>query len=211
MSPQAVIFDFDGTLVDTMGGFTEIAAGVLQRRFGLPLDRARSEYLRTSGLPFRQQLDLIVPDRPGLDDAAAEFEAAKLAGFFAETFSDDVRTAVNGLADRGIRTVVSSNNFQHLIDAFVARDPGIRFDLVLGARDHFFKGRDHFAFIEKTFDIPRDRMLFVGDSLKDGERAAACNVPFVARVGTFTREDFARHIPDVRTVERLSQLLDILE
>lgn len=211
MPPEAVIFDFDGTLVDTMGGFTEIAAGVLHRRFGLPQDRARTDYLRTSGLPFRQQLDLIVPGRPGLDDAAAEFEAAKLAGFFAETFSDDVRTAVNGLADRGIRTVVSSNNFQHLIDAFVARDAGIRFDLVLGARDNFFKGSQHFSFIERTFDIPRERMLFVGDSLKDGERAASCEVPFVARIGTFSREDFEHLFPGIRTVERLSQLLDILQ
>jgi phosphoglycolate phosphatase len=210
VAPQAVIFDFDGTLVDTMDGFADIAAGVIHRRFGLPPDRARAEYLATSGLPFRQQLDLIVPGRPGLDEAAAEFEAAKLDGFFAERFSDDVRAAVAGLQARGILAIVSSNNFQHLIDAFVARDPAVRFDLVLGARENFFKGADHFAHIERTFAIPRDRMLFVGDSLKDGERARDCNVPFVARLGTFTRQDFERRFPGVRAVETLSQLLEIL-
>ncbi len=210
MAPQAVIFDFDGTLVDTMSGFADIAADVIHRRFGLALDRARDEYLATSGLPFRQQLDLIVPDGPDLDAAANEFEQAKLDGFFAETFSDDVRTAVNGLSDRRILTIVSSNNFQHLVDAFVARDPDIRFDLVLGARDNFFKGRDHFDHIERTFGLARERMLFVGDSLKDGERAMECGVPFVARLGTFGRQDFERRFPGVRAVDTLSQLLDIL-
>ncbi len=210
MSPQAVIFDFDGTLVDTMGGFADIAAGVIQRRFNLPWDSAREAYLRTSGLPFRQQLDLIVPGQPDCDAASAEFEEAKLAGFFAESFSDDVRTAINGLSSRGILTIVSSNNFQHLVDAFVARDPGIRFDLVLGARDNFYKGQDHFEHIERTCGIDRRQMLFVGDSLKDGERALGCGVPFVGRLGTFTREDFEHQFSGVRTIETISQLLEIL-
>ncbi len=208
---RAVMFDFDGTLVDTMGGFADIAAGVMHRRHGLDLAFARTEYLRTSGLPFRQQLELIAPGDPRNDDAAAEFEATKIAGFFAERFDDDVKSAVRGLQDKGFKCIVSSNNFQELVDQFVAREPDVRFDLVLGARPNFFKGADHFRHVKQVFGLDGDELVFVGDSLKDGEKAQVNHVRFVARTGTFTAQDFQRRFPGVPTVDRLTSLLDIVE
>lgn len=208
---RAVIFDFDGTLVDTMGGFADIAADLIHRRYGLDRGLARSEYLRTSGLPFRQQLDLIFPGDDRNDEASDEFETTKQAGFFAERFDPDVKAAIRGLRDRGLRVVVSSNNFQELVDQFIARENDIQFDLVLGARPNFFKGADHFRHVREVLGLSEDELVFVGDSLKDGEKALANRVRFVARTGTFTAEDFARHFPGVTTVDRLTSLLDVVE
>lgn len=207
--PKAVIFDFDGTLVDTMGGFADIAAGVIHRRYGMDWALARSEYLRTSGLPFRQQLDVIFPDDARNDDAAREFEDTKIEGFFQETFSDDVRQTIAELHDRGYLVVVSSNNLQELVDRFVQRD-GVRFHMVLGARKDFFKGRDHFDHVRRTFGITEDEMVFVGDSLKDAEKALTNHVRFVGKLGTFDRHDFERHFPGVPTVDRLPMLLEVI-
>jgi phosphoglycolate phosphatase len=208
--PRAVIFDFDGTLVDTMDGFADIAARVIHRRYGMDATQARSEYLRTSGLPFRQQLELIFPGDARNDEAAREFEDAKVEGFFNEEFSDEVRATIRELRERGLFVVVSSNNTQELVDRFVERDV-VKFHMVLGARRDFFKGRDHFDHVRRTLGVSQDEMVFVGDSLKDAEKALSNNVRFVGKLGTFRKRDFQRHFPGIATVDRLPKLLDVIQ
>lgn len=207
---QVVVMDFDGTLVDTMGGFADVAADVLQRWYGTDRAMARRQYIETSGIPFRHQLEILHPGDLRNDLAAVDFEEGKLAGFFAETFSPDAVEAVASLRARGFYVVVSSNNYQVLVDEFCARHDGVVFDLVLGARENFYKGADHFRVVERRFGASPSEMVFVGDSLKDAERAISCGVAFVAKVGTFTREEFEARFPGVRTIERLTELLGIL-
>lgn len=206
---RAIVLDFDGTLVDTMGGFADVAAGVIHRRYDRERGWARREYLRTSGVPFRHQLEILFPSDTRNDDASEEFEAEKLEGFFSESFPGETREAISVLRKRGYLVVVSSNNYQDLVDRFVEKSNGVRFDLVLGARENFFKGADHFDHIHDVLHIDRDQMVFVGDSLKDAERAISSTVEFVGKLGTFTREEFEKEFPGVRTVERISQLVEI--
>jgi len=208
---HAIVMDFDGTLVDTMDGFADVAARVISSRYPTDRTTAREAYLRTSGIPFRQQLDVMYPGDRRNDDAADEFEQGKLDGFFSETFSDDALDAVSSLRGIGLLVIVSSNNFQHLVDEFVARASNIEFDLVLGARDNFFKGADHFRAIMERLGLVEDDMTFVGDSLKDAERALSCGVGFIGKLGTFTRDDFHAEFPGIPTVELLMDLLDIVE
>jgi phosphoglycolate phosphatase-like HAD superfamily hydrolase len=205
------MFDFDGTLVDTMGGFADIAADVIHRLFGLDRAFARAEYLRTSGLPFRQQLEVICPGDDRNDLASDQFEARKQEGFFAEHFDDDVKLAIAGLHQKGLRVIVSSNNFQELVDQFVARESDVSFDMVLGARSNFFKGADHFRHVMEVLGLAADELLFVGDSLNDGLKALENHVRFIGRTGTFTAVDFTRTFPGVLTVDRLTSLLDVIE
>jgi phosphoglycolate phosphatase-like HAD superfamily hydrolase len=200
-----VIFDFDGTLVDTMEGFADIAAGVIHRRYGMDWKDARRQYLKTSGLPFRQQLESIFPGDGRNDDASREFEDAKLETFFAERFPREVRDTISGLRSQGYVVAVSSNNGQELVDRFVRREK-VPFHAVLGARKDFYKGRDHFHHIRDEFGIPETEMVFVGDSLKDAEKAYTNGVRFVGKTGTFERADFERDYPGVVTVDRISDV-----
>jgi beta-phosphoglucomutase-like phosphatase (HAD superfamily) len=73
-APVGILFDMDGTLVDTMQVFADVAAGVMVKHHGLDRARARAAYLATSGIPFFQQLEVIVPGHAGHAAAAAEFE-----------------------------------------------------------------------------------------------------------------------------------------
>ncbi len=207
---KVVVMDFDGTLVDTMGGFADVAADVLHRWFATDPALARRQYIETSGIPFRQQVEILHPNDARNEAAAAEFEQRKLAGFFAETFSEEAREAVRALRERGFKVVVSSNNFQELVDEFCARHDGVSFDLVLGARENFYKGADHFRVVQEWFGVRPDEIVFVGDSLKDAERAMACGVAFVGKVGTFTREEFEARFPGVRTIADLRELEEVL-
>ncbi len=208
---KAVIFDFDGTLVDTMGGFADLAADIMHRRFGTPIERARHSYLETSGLPFRQQLEIIYPDDARNDEASREFEAAKQETFFSETFADDVKRTISQLRQRGYLVMVSSNNRQDLVDRFVAREPEVQFHEVLGARQDFFKGHDHFEYIRRKFGIGEDEMVFIGDSLKDAERAISSHVRFVGKLGTFDKTDFETQFPGVATISNISDLPKVIQ
>lgn len=206
---RVCLLDFDGTLVDSMGAFADIAADVMHAHYGLPFAEARRRYLETSGIPFFQQLDLIFPE--GRDNVllADEFETRKLTGFFDEPYFDGAIEALEWLRGRGIVTAVSSNNFQQNVDEFVARNPA-PLDHVLGFREGFAKGRKHFEYVMQAEGVAADAIVFVGDSLKDGDRALESGVSFVGLTGTFAREEFLGRFPSIDVVDSLLELREII-
>jgi phosphoglycolate phosphatase-like HAD superfamily hydrolase len=206
---RMVVFDFDGTLVDTMQSFADVAADVMATRHSVHFDWARARYLETSGIPFFQQLEEIFPGHNENSKAADEFEKRKLESFFSERFDADVRGALRKLQRQGYKIAVSSNNFQHLLDKFVSTEE-VSFDLVLGCRENFFKGHDHFRAIQRELGVAAHEILFVGDSLMDAQRAAESGVRFVGRTGTFTSQSFKKAYPGVSTVDQLSELHAII-
>ena len=210
MNKRAYLFDFDGTLVDTMGGFADIAGRVIHEFHPeKSFEEAKADYLNTSGVPFEQQVEILFPGDSKNSDKVAIFEEEKKEGFFNQTFDEDVRYTIDFMRQRGDITAVCSNNFQELIDRFVARE-GLVFDVVLGYRGKDFqKGRDHFEFIMNKFDLSVNDLVFVGDSLKDADKAFANKIKFIGKCGTFTREDFLKIDKDIITVNNLKEILDI--
>lgn len=202
---QAVIFDFDGTIVDSMNAFANIASKVMPRHYAIDTETAKQRYLETSGLPFFQQLEAIFPGNPANAKAAEEYENLKLRNYFDEPLFEDAVETISNLRSRGIKVIVSSNNFQHLVDKFVGRT-GIEFDMVLGFKPGFAKGRDHFKHIEEKTGVARNAMTFIGDSIKDGERAADYGIKFIAKEGIFTGIQFSAHFPDAKVISNLAEL-----
>lgn len=206
---RAYLFDFDGTLVDTMQGFADIAADVISAHHPeISFDEARREYLRTSGNPFFKQLEMILPGYSLNYKMSEIFEERKVDGFFKSTFSDDVRCTIESLRSRGDIAGVASNNFQELIDRFVERE-GLAFDVVLGFREGFEKGKDHFDYVIDRFSLERGDLTFVGDSLKDAEKAFENNIKFIGVCGTFRRDDFLRIRNDIITIHSLKEILTL--
>ncbi len=209
MRKRAFLFDFDGTLVDTMDGFADIAGRVIHEFHPeMSFEEARMNYLKTSGAPFFQQLEILFPGDLTNTQKMEIFEEEKKEGFFEQRFSKDVRYAINALRKRGDIAGVSSNNYQELIDRFVERE-GLEFDIVLGFNNGFQKGKDHFDHVMKVFGLERDELTFVGDSLKDAEKAIANGINFVGKCGTFKREDFLKIRETFMTIENIRELLTI--
>ncbi|HPQ80712.1 MAG TPA: HAD hydrolase-like protein [bacterium] len=206
---RVVVFDFDGTIVNSMEAFADIAARVMPRRLPVKSSDARRLYLETSGIPFFQQLEVLFPGNSANAATAGEFEAEKLLGYFDEPIFEDAPDTVSELRSRGIKAAVSSNNFQDLVDRFVGQT-GIEFDMVCGFRDGFAKGRDHFVHIEREFGVTPAEITFVGDSLKDGERADGHGVAFIGKTGIFTRTQFLEKFPNARVISALSELKGII-
>src|SRR5690606_12793340 len=153
-------FDLDGTLVDTMGAFADLAAQVMATRHGVDPGLARRRYLATSGIPFCQQLEVIHPGHPSNRAASDELNARKLA--VAETASMDpgTRAALVRLRSLGVRLVVSSNTGQAVVDEFVRREE-IAFDLALGfdPADGRAKGEPHVALACRALGVARASIL----------------------------------------------------
>ena len=204
---KAYLFDFDGTLVDTMPGFADIAAGVIHRYHPeISFEYARQRYLETSGNPFFQQLEIIFPGHAANAEKAKLFEDTKIEGFFKSKFSDEVRDTINTLRAEGSIAGIASNNFQELIDRFVATG-GLEFDIVLGFRQGFEKGPAHFDYVRQRFGLLKEDLTFVGDSLKDAEKAFAYGIGFVGICGTFKRPDFMKIREDIVTIDSMKELL----
>lgn len=209
---RLIIFDLDGTLIDTMGGFADIAGELIKVHYGWTFEAGRKRYLETSGIPFFQQLELLLPAHENNQMVAELFEKKKLAAFMRETVSEKTLETLQTLRDLEIRTAISSNNFHPLVKEFVHRE-NVAIDLALGFRRNFCKGRPHFHYIRKYFGMRLSEMLFIGDSLKDATIAFENNVRFVAKLGTFADADFkancnSRFLP---TIYEISEILDLLE
>jgi phosphoglycolate phosphatase len=152
---------------------------------------------------------MLFPGQEVNPQLAEEFERRKLDGFYGRDFFPDARATLEGLRARGIKVAVCSNNFQENVDHFVA-DRDVKFDFVLGFRDGFSKGPAHFDYLLAQVGAGKPDMLFVGDSLKDAEKAIAYGIDFVGRTGTFSRDDFTSRFPQFPVIDTLSQLLELV-
>ena len=208
--PRALMFDLDGTLVNTMSGFADLAASIMSHHHGADWATARTRYLETSGLPFRRQLEVIVPSHPGNERAAEEFERRKRNICRATPMDHETRGALATLRERGLGLIVSSNTGQDFVDEFTRRE-AFRFDLALGfdVRAGMAKGRPHVERALAELRLDRRELWFIGDSLKDGDLARECGIEFVGRIGTFMPSDFEDRFAGVRTIRAIGDLVEM--
>jgi phosphoglycolate phosphatase-like HAD superfamily hydrolase len=210
---RLIIFDLDGTLIDTMGSFADIAGELLAKFYDLSFEEGRKRYLETSGIPFFQQMEILFPQNQKNKTTVELFERMKVSSFMNESISEKTLEILHALRDREIRTAISSNNFHSLVREFVHRE-NVPVDLALGYKPNFSKGRPHFEYIREYFGIPFENVLFVGDSLSDAQRASENRIQFIAKIGTFGECDFKKLENDTQymaSIYEIYEILDILE
>jgi len=210
LSPlEVAIFDFDGTIVDSMSFLTQLAAGLLAEHYSMDPDQARRAYIDTTGLPFVKQMELIAPGDARNESTVSAFEGKKRESLFDFELFPDAPDALARIRQHGIKVCISSGNYEELI-AEVLRFRGLEFDLVMGFRPGFQKGLDHFRFAMETFDAKPDRVVFVGDSRKDGLAAKRGGIRFIARAGLLSAEEFSVALPGVPVIDSLDEILPLV-
>ena len=190
ISCKAVIFDFDGTLADSMPFLESIGVEMMMKYFGISKEDATYRYRSTTGLPYEQQVKMNFSDHPECETAIEEFENLKIDRIFDQQLFDDTIDTLTELNEMGIDVFVSSSTFQTTIEEYFRRLGILHlFRGILGYRPGFEKGADHFNYIHSEFDVQFNELLFVGDSLKDYERSQGfCS--FIGIVGMFSSDDF---------------------
>lgn len=206
---KILVFDFDGTLVNSMERLTEIGSEVIAQYFGIPREEAKRLYQVTSGLAFPDQLNTLYPNSPEINQKAAKaFQKKKEAGYFQEKVFEDTHDTILHLKEKEYAIVISSNSEQNLVDSFVQKLK-IPCDLALGYKEGFAKGKPHFSRIQKSFGVNKEKLVFIGDSLKDGERAKECGIDFIGKEGIFSRKQFQQHFPGVPVISTLAELKEM--
>jgi phosphoglycolate phosphatase-like HAD superfamily hydrolase len=208
--PKAILFDLDGTLINTMEGFADLAAELIERDYNLPFKEGRRNYITTSGIPFKHQLEVMFPGDNRNFRVQKEFETRKQDVFFNTPLDDDTVLALNGLQELGIKVIVSSNNYHEFVLKYFNKYNKFSFDMILGYKDGFAKGKAHILHVINEFRITEKEMIFVGDSLHDGDVAQELGIPFIGRIAIRTREEFLERFPDICCVDKLTQILDLL-
>lgn len=206
---KIAIFDFDGTIVDSMEELASLAAELLPRFYDVDQQTARRRYLETSGLPFREQLETLFPKDPANDRVARDFEKRKRESYMHRPLFTDASATIASLRAKKMKIAISSSNIQDLIDQFL-KHANIHIDLALGWRPNFTKGEDHFSYIAAELGSSRSEMIFIGDSIHDGERAETSGVDFIGKAGTVSLDDFRMRFPKVNIIHHLADLTKLL-
>ena len=208
---SAIIFDFDGTLADSMPFLANIGIQIMMKHYGIDYDEAAERYKSTTGLPYEHQVNLNFPGYEQNERAIEEFEKLKIERIFEQQLFPDVVETLTKLNDMSIAVFVSSSTFQPIIaEYFAKRGLSTCFAEVVGYRPGFEKGKDHFEHIKAKHGISLGDTLLVGDSLKDYERSKGfCK--FVGLEGMFKMDDFRRAGHEGPVIQQVSELLTMIK
>lgn len=205
---KIVLFDFDGTLVDSMGNLGKIAAETMVKNYGLSFEISYELYMRTSGIPFCQQLESIFPGHKMNNKTVEEFEKTKIANIYENRVFEDSKETIEYLKEKNYITAVSSSNFSDIVKEYLNSN-GIILDEVLGFGNGLSKGRSHINYMKEKYKVKENEMIMVGDSIKDSELALNAGISFIGKIGINSREDFMK-ISGINIIDKLLDLKKIL-
>lgn len=187
MSPKLVIFDLDGTLLDTLDDLSAAVNQAMRQR-GFP-QHTREEYMKMVGHGARNLMTQAVPaehrdDEVLIDAVLADFRAYYNAHIdvYTKPFPG-IPKLLQNLHQHDIKLAVASNKFQegteHLIKEFF---PDIPFVAILGNRPGYPLKPDPEVVGEvlRKAGLSKEDAVMVGDSDTDMETAANGGVRGIA-------------------------------
>ena len=216
MKFRAIIFDLDGTLLDTIEDLADSMNAVLGRA-GLPAHDVEA-YKRFVGDGIEVLVERALP--PGMRDARAlrAFVAAMREEYgrrwkVKTAAYEGIEELLETLARRGIKLAVLSNKpddaTKQVVEALL---PRARFDVVLGARSGVPRKPDPTAALDiaRTLGVLPGECLYVGDSATDVQTAAAAGMKPVGVLWGFRGAAELEGAGAKILISRPAEILDIL-
>ncbi len=200
MRYDAVIFDLDGTLADTLETIGAALNHGLVQVGQAPLELAHVSRIVGEGVQMLCR-NALPPDRSDLADRLI----AETRAFYARNpmlhcrLYPGIDEMLDALSQDGSRLAVLSNKPHDLTLATVEglRIEGL-FDQVLGHREDFPRKPDPTSanYIVTKLGVPREKVLYVGDTPIDMQTAVAAGLDIAAVTWGFRSEDELRaHSP----------------
>lgn len=217
MKTELVIFDLDGTLLNTIGDLAVSCNAMLALR-GLP-QHSYEEYCHFVGNGILRLVERALPEelRTPENVALARADFVRYYTEHIDTYTkpyDGIPAVVAELTRRGIRMVVASNKFQEetekLIRLFFPEHP---FAPVFGQRPDVPLKPDP-AVVDEILaatGVARERVLYVGDSAVDMQTAAAARLRSVGVTWGFRGRAELEACNPWRIIDRPEELLALLD
>ncbi len=206
MSPRLVVWDFDGTLADSMaaglGIFNRLAGELGFKPVEDPaLARTMSsrEFMKVHGITLWRLPRLVRHFR-----AAAAAVADQLVLF------PGLAEVLEGFRDRGVRLgILSSNREDNIRRCLRANGAEEHFAFVVGYPKLFGKAKALRRILRKE-GVDRAEAIYIGDEARDVEAARAVGVAVAAVTWGFHEEAILRASGPTHLVREPRHLLDLL-
>ncbi len=213
---KLVIFDLDGTLLDTLADLSAAAnhaLGVL----GLPV-RTQETYRTFVGNGVGKLLERALPEGHQTPEQLAKIRSLffdyydkHLADF--TTPYPGIKNLLSALQTRGVQLAVASNKYQNATARLIKHFfPEVHFEAVLGQREGV-PVKPHPQIVQDVLLVsrtPKEQVLYVGDSEVDMQTAQQAGVHVCGVTWGFRpRETLAAYKPDFLTNDP-SEILDML-
>ena len=216
MATRLVIFDLDGTLLNTIGDLAEAANEMLRRR-NLP-QHDYATYCTFVGNGIMRLVERALPEELRTPEGVAAARADFLA-YYIEHIDCKTRPYAGipellaALQAEGIRLAVASNKFQAGTEKLIrSYFPEIRFEVVFGQRPEVPLKPDP-AVVEEILTltgVERKEVLYVGDSGVDMLTARAAGVRSVGVSWGFrARQELLESRAD-QIIDRAEELMELL-
>lgn len=211
---QAVIFDLDGTLLNTLGDLTAAVNHALSA-CGLPC-RTEGEVRSFLGDGVKELIARSCPaDTDGAMLAAVLEQYLPYYAAHNKDFTAPYAGVVDLLTDlraAGIKTAVVSNKHEAGVQALCTHYFGGLLDLAVGGGDTrpLKPAPDSLLYAMEQLGVTADEVWYVGDSVQDVETAHAAGVRCVAVTWGFQDADRLAAENPTRLVDTAVQLREVL-
>lgn len=216
MNTELVIFDLDGTLLNTIGDLAACCDHVLANR-GLPR-HTYEEYCSFVGNGVMRLVERALPEELRTPETVAAVRA-DFVSYYSEHIDrftrpyEGIPELLQELSHRGVRLAVASNKFQTGTEKLLPiYFPRIRFEAVLGQRPGVPLKPDPQVVREilSCTGVASQRVLYVGDSGVDMDTARAADVRSVGVTWGFRDEAELHEHGANHIVDRPGEILDLL-
>ena len=213
---QAICFDLDGTLLDSLADLAHCTNTILLKR-GFPehpVDAFRyfvgdgAKMLMTRALPEEVRKESLI------EECKQDFETAYRECFNEQTLPyKDIPELLDALANRQQKLTVLSNKpheftlltVEHLL-------PDYKFEMVLGQREGVPRKPDPAGMLEicRQLGLPADAFLYLGDTATDMKTAVAAGCFPVGVLWGFRTEEELLDNGALAIVNKPLEVLDLL-
>lgn len=211
---KGVIFDLDGTLIDTIVGLANSVNAAMDY-YNFP-NHSLDKYRSFVGNGVGKLVERALPeDKKHLsEDARKIFEK-----HYAETMLnilpvyDGIRELLEYLLAHDIKIAVNTNKMDVFAKPMIKKVFGDIFAHVLGEVEHFSRkpAPDGVNYLLEQMEIDRDECLYVGDSQVDIKTAQNSNLRCVSVTWGFVAGDILKEYEPDFIVDKPCEIIDLIE
>lgn len=214
MKKDTVIFDLDGTLLDTLDDLADSVDSVM-KAFGWP-SHTREEIRGYVGNGVRKLVERSVPDgeeNPRFEEAFAFFKSTYAQNCNVKThLYDGVEETVNALVSKGYKLAVVSNKNDENVKTLCAHYFGESIPFAFGQNDYMRKkpAPDLTEHAINVLKSEKGRVVYVGDSQIDAETALNTGIDCVLVSWGFRDRDVLEPLRSIAVIDAPCELLRVL-